>query len=128
MVDLPALEPVAWIISAGVGRHQNSMPFWRLDAGAERMFDQRHLGDEVGHLDQVGMGVAAGDDDVLVGRLLFAQEFQHVVDGEVVVAQHDVEFVEQHQAVAIVADQFLGALPRRWWPPRYRGRGPAFPR
>ena len=30
---------------------------------------------------------------------------------EVIVAQHDVEFVEQHHAVAVVADQFLGALP-----------------
>ena len=31
------------------------------------MLHQRHLGDEVGRLDQLRLGVAAGDDDVQVG-------------------------------------------------------------
>ena len=60
--------------------HQNSMPFWPFTPGAERMLHQRHLGDEIGHLDQFRLGVAAGDDDVLVGGLFLAQESQHFVD------------------------------------------------
>ena len=54
--------------------HQNSMPFWALMPCAERMLDQRHFGDEIGDLDQLRLGVAAGDDDMLVGRLLVAEE------------------------------------------------------
>ena len=42
-----------------------------LDAGAERVLDERHLGHEIGGLDQLGLGVAAGDDDVQVARLGF---------------------------------------------------------
>src|SRR5881275_2220761 len=64
-VDLPALEPVAWIISAGVAAISELDAFLALHALAERMFDQCHLGDQVGHLDQRGMGVAPGNDDML---------------------------------------------------------------
>src|SRR3954471_19888659 len=60
-------------------------------AGTERMLHQRHFGDEVGHLDQLRLGIGAGDDDVFVGGLFLAQESQYVVDVEVVIAQHDVE-------------------------------------
>ena len=67
------------------------------------MLDIGHLGDEIGHLDQLRLGVAAGDDDVLVGGLLVAQEGHDLVDREVVVAQDDVEFVEHDQLVAAVA-------------------------
>ena len=39
------------------------------DAGAKRVLDQCHLGHEVGRLDQLGFGVAAGDDDMQAVRL-----------------------------------------------------------
>src|SRR6476659_5083136 len=52
-------------------------------ARAERMLHQGHFGDEIGHLDQFRLGVAAGDDDVLVGGLFLAQESQHLVDVKV---------------------------------------------
>ena len=48
------------------GRAQNSIAELALDALAERVLDQLHLGDEIGGLDQLGLGVAAGDDDVQV--------------------------------------------------------------
>src|SRR2546430_979763 len=82
-----------------------------LHAGPERMLDQGHFGDEVGQLDQRRMSVAAGDDHVLVGGLFVAQKTQHRFDRQIVVAQHDVELIQQDHAVAIVADQLLGALP-----------------
>src|SRR3954471_16938253 len=71
-----------------------------LHAGAERMFYQRHLGDEIGHLDQFRFCISSSDDDVLVGGFFLAQESQDLVQVEIVVAQHDVEFIEQHHAVA----------------------------
>ena len=40
------------------------------DAVAEGMLDQRHLGHEIGRVDQFGLGVAAGNDDVQIARLL----------------------------------------------------------
>src|SRR5690348_6043625 len=57
----------------------------RLDAAAEGVLHQRHLGHEVGDLDQLGLGVAAGDDDVQVARLGF-QRLDHLLDRQVVVA------------------------------------------
>ena len=49
--------------------HQNSMPSCAFYAGGEVMLHRRHLGDEVGRLDQLRLRlcVAAGDDDVLIG-------------------------------------------------------------
>src|SRR5580700_9515135 len=60
--------------------------FLRLHALAERMLYQRHFGDEIGHFNERSMGVAAGDDDVLVGWLLVAQKIQHVLDVKIFVA------------------------------------------
>ena len=42
-------------------------PLLRLHAGREMVLHSRHLGHEVGGLDQRRLGVAAGDDDVEVG-------------------------------------------------------------
>ena len=46
----------------GRAAHQNSIPCCAFTPGAERMLDQLHLGDQVGDLDQLVLGVAAGDD------------------------------------------------------------------
>ena len=55
-----------WNISARAGIISELDAFLRLHAGGEMMLDQRHLGDEIGGLDQLRLGVAAGDDDVQV--------------------------------------------------------------
>ena len=41
-------------LDAGLGLH----------AGGEMVLHQRHLGDEIGGLGQLGLGIAAGDDDM----------------------------------------------------------------
>src|SRR3954451_9266175 len=70
--DLPTLEPAPWIISARMGSELDAG--LGLDAGPERMLDQRHLGDEVGDDDQFFLGIAAGQNDVSEWRLFFFQE------------------------------------------------------
>src|SRR5947207_13681394 len=51
------------------GKTSKFDPRLRLDASAERVLDERHLGDEVGGLDQFGGRVAAGHNDVQIARL-----------------------------------------------------------
>ena len=48
----------------------------RLHARTERVFHLFHLGDKIGDLDQFLLGVTAGDDHVLVCRLVL-QHVQH---------------------------------------------------
>ncbi len=50
--------------------------------------------------------------DVQIARL-GAQHVQHLVERQVVVAQHDVELVEQHEAIGGIGDHRLRLLPRR---------------
>src|ERR1700751_5991472 len=54
MSDLPTSEPAPWIMIARVIFESGLELDARLclDAGAEGMLDQRHLGDEIGGLDQ----------------------------------------------------------------------------
>ena len=49
-----AIEISALELDAGLG----------LDAGPERVLHQRHLGDEVGSVDQLLLGIAAGQHDM----------------------------------------------------------------
>lgn len=44
----------------------------RLDTRAEGVLDQFHFGHQIGQLDQVVVGVAAGQDDMGHGRLFIA--------------------------------------------------------
>jgi len=82
-----------------------------LDATAERVLDEGHFGHQIGRFDELGPGVAAGDDDVQIVRL-GCQCRNDLVARQVVVAQHDVELVEQHQPVGRIGDHRLGRLPR----------------
>src|SRR6516162_6495601 len=82
-----------------------------LDAAAERVLDKGHFGYQIGRLDELGPGIAAGHDDVQVTRLGL-QCRDDFVERQVVVAQHDVELVEQHQPVGAIGDHRLGRLPR----------------
>src|SRR3954451_6704626 len=66
-VDLPTLEPVPWTMTAGVRMGSVLDAALRLDALAERVLDERHLGHEVGEFDQRRGGVAARDDHVGIG-------------------------------------------------------------
>src|SRR5215470_13054071 len=75
MSDLPTSEPAPWIISARVMMAASELDArLRLDAGAERMFYQRHLGDEIGGVDQLLLGIAAGQHDMGQRRLGVRQE------------------------------------------------------
>ena len=75
------------------------------------MLDLGHLGHEVGHLDQRRLRVAAGDHDVLV-RVARGKPRKHGVEIEIVVAEHDVELVEHHEAIGGVGQELLRRLPR----------------
>src|SRR6187200_1387112 len=78
-------------------------PSLRLHPGAEGVLDLRHLGDEVGERDELLAGMAAGHHDVLVGRFL-PQHLQHFVERQVIVAEHDVELVQQHHPIGRIGD------------------------
>src|SRR3984957_17053819 len=110
--DLPTSEPAPWIINARAMR--SALEFdagLRLDARPEGMFHQRHLGDEVGGVDQLLLGVAAREHDMRHWRLVVLQECDDVVDVEIVVAQRDVDLVEHDHAQVRIGDQRLGLFP-----------------
>ncbi len=56
-----------------------------------------------GNLDEFVLGIAACDDDMLAGGLV-AQHLDHFLNGEVVVAQADIELVEQHHIIGRIGD------------------------
>src|SRR3954453_21440197 len=110
--DLPTSEPVPCSISArGIRRGSSKLnPRLRLAPRAERMLDQRHLGDEVGDLHERLLRVTAVDDDMQIARLV-AQHGNDLVERQIVVAQHDVQLVEQHHPVGWVGDHIPGRFP-----------------
>ncbi len=66
------------------------------DAALVGVFDFAHLGDGVGQLDEDGVGVAAGEDDV--GHLgLAAEDFGYGFGGEHLVADGVVDLVEDYE-------------------------------
>ena len=75
------------------------------------MFHLLHLGDEIGHLDQLILCVSAGDDDMDVFRLLILQKRHHLGNVEIIVAQHDVQLVAEHHPVVTAGDHLLGRIP-----------------
>src|SRR5438270_4798911 len=112
MSDLPTSEPAPWIINArAIASFSELDAGLRLDAGAEGMLDQRHLGDEIGDLDQLVLGVASGEHDMRHRWLRGHQEIDNFGDVEIIVAQRDVDLVEHDHAEILVEDQLLGLLP-----------------
>ena len=75
------------------------------------MFHLRHLGDEIGRLDHLVHGIAAGHDNML-HRRPGAQRGDNFGKIEIIVAQHDIEFIEQHDVVDIVVNQRFRLFPR----------------
>ena len=55
-------------------------------------------------------GIAACGEDGLGRVHLVVHDGQRLVENKVVGAKNDVEYVQQHHAVAVVADQCLGAF------------------
>src|ERR1700756_3377571 len=112
MSDLPTSEPAPWIIRArgrlsgleldtGLG----------LDAGPERMLQQSHFGNEVRDVDQLLLGIAAGQHDMRERGLGRLQERDDLVDIEIVVTQRDVDLVEHDHAQARIGYQLFCFLP-----------------
>src|SRR5579872_4363784 len=114
--DLPTSEPVPANISARAGMALELDAGLRLHAGGEMVLHQRHLGDEVGRRDQLGLGVAAGDDDVEAGPAR-GERRNDGGEVEIAVAQRDVELIEDDEAEARVRHQLKrlgeGAFGRR---------------
>src|SRR3954463_11216273 len=90
--DLPTSEPVPWNMMARATMGLELDAFLRLHAGREVMLDEIHLGDEIRGLDQLGLGIAAGDDDVQIGPSRL-QGRDDIHDRQMIVAQRDVELV-----------------------------------
>src|SRR5437016_2174998 len=112
--DLPTSEPVPWNmraraatseLDAGLGFH----------AGGKMVLHQVHLGHQIGGGDEFWLGIATGDDDVQ-SRATLRQCGDDRGKVEIVVAQGDVELVEDHQAKARISHKLArfrpGALGR----------------
>ena len=70
------------------------------------MFDHRHVGHQVRDLDQLGARIAAGNANVLVqGARLERRD--DVIDIYILVAQGDIELVEQHKIKRRIGDHAL---------------------
>ena len=75
------------------------------------MFDQGHFRYQIGDLHERRLGVASGYHHVLLPGLVF-QRLEHLLEGQVIIAQYDIEFVENYHVIARIGDHFLGCLPR----------------
>ena len=70
--------------------------FLCLDACREVMLDGAHLGDAVGERRKLGLGVTPCHDDVQIGAA-GAQRLDHVIERKIIVAQRDVEFIQDQK-------------------------------
>src|SRR5258708_34199975 len=77
------------------------------------VFHLAHLGDEVGQLDELGMSVAAGADDVDTLGTVF-QGFDDFAGAEHFVADGVVYFVEDDKIVFAAVDGVAAGLPAFW--------------
>src|SRR5262249_11732748 len=88
----------------------------RLHAGREMVLHQRHLGHEIGRRDEVRLGVAAGDDHMQPWPAR-GERRDDASEVEILIAQRDVELVEDHEIEALVGHELErlrpGALGRR---------------
>src|SRR6266481_2383598 len=74
------------------------------------VFHLAHLGDEVGELDKLGMGVAAGADNVHALRAIF-QRFDDFAGVEHFVADGVIDLVENDEVVLSAVDGVAAGLP-----------------
>ena len=80
----------------------HSIPCWARIPCVHRVLDLDDLGDEVGQLDQLGRGVASGDDDVLEAGTV-AERRDDVVDVDPAPLDRVGDLVEQQELVALLA-------------------------
>ena len=59
------------------------------------MLDLCHLSDQSGNFNEFFFGISAGNNDVLVFGLVF-QGIEDIREVEIIVAQHNVELVKEH--------------------------------
>ena len=74
------------------------------------MFDQGHLGDEVGEIHELRGGVPTCDDDVH-HLWAVAQRLQDIVNRDPAVVHCVGELIEDHHVVFALGDDFLTAIP-----------------
>ena len=80
--------------------------------GREMMFDKAHLGHEIGGLQQFGLRVAAGDDNMEIGPA-GSQRGNDAGHGQIIVTQGDIQFVEHEKPYSRVGHEGLGLSPSR---------------
>ena len=74
------------------------------------MFHLAHFGDQVGELDELGMGIAASADDVdALGTIL--QGFDDFAGVEHFVADDVIDFVENNEVVLAAVNGVAAGLP-----------------
>src|SRR5690349_21268545 len=84
--DLPTSEPAPWIINARVMAAGSELDAGlRLDPRPERMFHQRHLGDEIGDFDQLRLCVPSRQHDMGQRRFFVDEKIDDVSDIEIIV-------------------------------------------
>src|SRR5579875_1293576 len=74
------------------------------------MLDQLHLGHEVGQVDHLLLGIAAGDNHVQ-HRTFAAQLVEHFRQRQVIVVQNHVQLIENDQAERLIVENRHGLLP-----------------
>src|SRR5262245_51619049 len=102
--DLPTSEPVPANMSARAGMVSVLDAGLRLHASGEVMLDQRHFSDEIGSGQKLWLGVAPGHDHMQVAPA----RTERSNDGckiEILVAQRDIELVENDELEARIVHQ-----------------------
>ena len=85
--------------------------FLRLHPVPEGVLDQRHLGHQIGGFDEFRLGVAARKADVGHRGFFGQKEIHHLVDIKVVIAQGDVDLVQEDEFDPGIEDLFLCDAP-----------------
>src|SRR5580700_10286065 len=108
--DLPTSEPVPWNMSPRAGMFSELDARLRLHAGGKVVLHQRHLGDKIRGGNKLRLGVAAGDDDVQA-LAACGERGNHGAEIEIVVAQRNVELVENDEGKARIGHEFARLRP-----------------
>src|SRR5690348_14223225 len=116
--DLPTSEPVPCTISARAAIVSSEIatgwlkldPGLRLHAGGEVMFDESHLGDEIGGFYKRRFRISTGDDDVQAVAPA-GERGDHRFEVEIIVAQGDIELVENDEAERWIVHQLDRLVP-----------------
>src|SRR5690349_18916917 len=106
--DFPTSEPVPCSISARAAIAMSELDAGlRLHPSGKVVFCQPHLGHQVGNGDELRLGIAAGDHD-MQPRPPSGKRRDDRRQVEIVVAQGDIELVENDEAETRVGRQLAG--------------------